>query len=114
MPDEAIDRGLFAELQDTAGADFVVELVDTFLEDAPEMLASLRAAAAGDADAFRRNAHTLKSNATTFGALALAAQARELEHRGLAHYGADAVAAVAVLEALYQAAAAELKALCHA
>ena len=35
MTSPAIDPARFAELQDTAGADFVVELVDTFLEEAP-------------------------------------------------------------------------------
>ena len=35
---------LFAELHDAAGADFVVELVNAFLEEAPAMLAELRSA----------------------------------------------------------------------
>jgi HPt (histidine-containing phosphotransfer) domain-containing protein len=70
----------FRELQDTAGADFVAELVDTFFEEAPGMLAALRTAqASGDADAYRRAAHSLKSNSLTFGATRLAAMARELE-----------------------------------
>ena len=44
-----IDASVFAELQDTAGAEFVGELVGTFFEEAPQMLAELRAAqAAGD------------------------------------------------------------------
>jgi HPt (histidine-containing phosphotransfer) domain-containing protein len=48
------------------------------------MLAVLRSAdASATAEAFRRAAHSLKSNAHTFGALALAAQARELELQGL-------------------------------
>ncbi len=42
MTSPAIDPARYAELQDTAGADFVVELVDTFLEEAPGMLAELR------------------------------------------------------------------------
>jgi HPt (histidine-containing phosphotransfer) domain-containing protein len=84
MSDATIDAATFAELQDSAGADFVKELVQTFLEEAPAMLAELRQAlAAGQADAFRRAAHSLKSNSLTFGALALAALARELELGGL-------------------------------
>ena len=48
------------------------------------MLAELRRAlAAGEAEPFRRAAHSLKSNANTFGALALGALARELELGGL-------------------------------
>ena len=105
----AIDRATFAELQATAGADFVRELVDTFLEEAPPMLAELGdALASSRADAFRRAAHSLKSNASTFGALTLAAMARDLELQGL---GAATPAALAGLAAQYDAAAAELKAL---
>ncbi len=43
MTDTVIDLAVFRELQETAGADFVTELVDTFLEEAPAMLAELRA-----------------------------------------------------------------------
>ncbi len=72
-------------LREATGDEFVRELVQTFLDDAPSLLVALRAAAAqGDAAAFRRAAHTIKSNSSTFGATALAAQARELEHSGLA------------------------------
>lgn len=84
MSDATIDRATYAELQDTAGAEFVRELVQTFLEEAPVMLKELQGAlAAGDVDAFRRTAHSLKSNSLTFGALALGAMARELELGGL-------------------------------
>jgi HPt (histidine-containing phosphotransfer) domain-containing protein len=104
-----IDRATFAELQSTAGAEFVGELIDTFLEEAPAMLAELRdSLVAGRADAFRRAAHSLKSNASTFGALALAALARELELQGI---DAQAPAAVAALAQHYEAVALELRAL---
>ena len=79
-----IDAATFADLQASAGADFVGELVDTFLEEAPPMLAGLkRALEAGEAEPFRRAAHSLKSNAHTFGAMARGAMARELELGGL-------------------------------
>jgi HPt (histidine-containing phosphotransfer) domain-containing protein len=83
--DDPIDAATFAELKDTAGADFVSDLVTTFAdEEAPQMLAELRdALAAGSADAFRRAAHSLKSNAMTFGALRLGAMAKALEIGGL-------------------------------
>jgi HPt (histidine-containing phosphotransfer) domain-containing protein len=85
MTNGPIDLATFTELQDTAGADFVTELVQTFLDDAPKMLAELREAlAAGNADTFRRAAHSLKSNSLTFGALTLATMAREQELGGLA------------------------------
>jgi len=85
MADATIDSAVFEELKETAGADFVRELVETFLNEAPGMLAELRRAlAAGDADRFRRVAHSLKSNSNTFGASALAALAKKLELGGFA------------------------------
>ena len=79
-----IDQATLDELKETAGPEFVVELVETFLAEAPLMLADLKSAlAAGDADRFRRAAHSLKSNSHTFGALTLGALARELELGGL-------------------------------
>ena len=81
----AIDRATFDALKAATGADFVPELIDTFLDDAPRMLADLRAAlAARDAEKFRRTAHSLKSNGNTFGALTLGAMARTLELEGMA------------------------------
>ena len=97
MADATIDPAIFRELQETAGVEFVVDLVDTFLEEAPVMLRSLRdALAARDAEKFRRVAHSLKSNALTFGALGFAAMARELELGGLER----AAAATQPVEAL--------------
>jgi HPt (histidine-containing phosphotransfer) domain-containing protein len=101
-----IDAATFAELQDTAGAEFVSELVGTFLEEAPQMLAELRAAMAdASADRFRRAAHSIKSNANTFGALRLGEMARQLELAGLP---ADA-APLDALQAEYQRVAAALQ-----
>ncbi len=78
-----VDPDEFARLQDTAGADFVVELVAEFLADAPRMVGELRLSRSkGDDETFRRTAHTLKSNASTFGAVALASAARDLETGG--------------------------------
>ena len=84
MSAAAIDPHTFDELQANAGADFVAELVDTFAEEAPPLIAEMRSAlAAGAAERFRRAAHSLKSNSSTFGATRLAAMARELELGGL-------------------------------
>jgi histidine phosphotransfer protein HptB len=107
---EIIERSVFAELQATAGADFVVELVQTFFEEAPQMLAELRAAqAAGASERFRRAAHSLKTNANTFGATALGEQARTLEHGGLPRDSAG----IEALQAQYDAAVVALTALTH-
>jgi HPt (histidine-containing phosphotransfer) domain-containing protein len=104
-PPPLIDPHTFDTLQAEAGADFVLTLVDTFAEEAPALLAELHSAAAeGAAERFRRAAHSLKSNAHTFGALALAEQARALEHGGLPVQAAR-------LQALAQALAAALQAL---
>jgi len=84
MSDATIDLATFNELKETAGDDFIKELVQTFLEEAPTMLSELRQSlAAGDADTFRRAAHSLKSNGMTVGALTLGAMARDLELGGL-------------------------------
>ena len=110
MPSRAIDAATFAELQAAAGAEFVSELIDTFLEEAPPMLDALRdSLASGQAETFRRAAHSLKSNAGTFGALALASMARELELNGIE--AARASAALAPLAEHYAEVAAELRAL---
>ena len=74
MDDLVIDRTVYSELRDTTGAEFVAQLVDTFLEEGPGILAELRGARVdGNAERFRRAAHSLKSNSNTFGALKLAA-----------------------------------------
>ncbi len=79
-----LDPSVFAELSDTMGEDFARELVTTFLDETPQMLATLTdAAARGDGDGFRRAAHSLKSNAEVFGAGRLADLARGLELGGL-------------------------------
>jgi PAS domain S-box-containing protein len=78
---DAVDPAALQQLRATAGDDeFVRELIATFLGEAPALLAALReAVAAGDAEAARRAAHTLKANAMTFGITGLAHAARELE-----------------------------------
>ena len=76
----AIDKPTFDELKQMSGEDFINELIDAFLDDAPKMIAELRRAlTAKDVETFRRNAHSMKSNANTFGAVDLGVQAKELE-----------------------------------
>ena len=95
MTRPAIDTLVLDELRDNAGTEFAADLARTFAEDAPSMLATLRESrAAGDAVAFRRAAHSLKSNACTFGAMPLAELARALEHGDLADVAPDALAAL--------------------
>jgi HPt (histidine-containing phosphotransfer) domain-containing protein len=110
MTEHLIDPTTFADLQANAGADFVAELVGTFAEEAPQLLAELRSAlAAGAAERFRRAAHSLKSNSNTFGATRLSELARTLELGGMP---ADA-AAVDALQAEFERTVVALRELAH-
>ncbi len=102
MTQPTIDTATFDELKATAGADFAVELVDTFLTEAPLMIAELRRAfAAGDADTFRRTAHSLKSNGNTFGAHTFATMAKALELGGMAPVRTEGGAPLDALDSEY-------------
>lgn len=75
-----IDLNTFNSLKESTGSDFIAELVDAFLDDAPTLITQMRSALTGkNAEVFRRAAHSMKSNAATFGAMDLSALARELE-----------------------------------
>jgi HPt (histidine-containing phosphotransfer) domain-containing protein len=75
-----IDQTTFEELKQISGEDFINELIDAFLDDAPNMIQIMQSALASkDLESFRRNAHSMKSNANTFGATELSALAKELE-----------------------------------
>ena len=114
MSTPTIDRATFEALKQTTGAEFAMELVDTFLQEAPTMLGDLRAAlAAKDADKFRRAAHSLKSNSNTFGALTLAGMARELELGGLSRAIEGGAKPLDALADEYSRVAAALTALRH-
>ena len=108
MNEPAVDPATFRALQESAGAEFVAELVDTFLQEGPRMQDELRAAqAARSVDRFRRAAHSLKSNSLTFGATRLGAMARELELSAAAAVeGGDA--ALAALASEFERVAAAL------
>jgi HPt (histidine-containing phosphotransfer) domain-containing protein len=74
--DFTLDPAALKGLREMGGDDFVADLVETFLADAPPLLASLRGT---DLEEVRRAAHTLKSNGMTFGATRFAELCRELE-----------------------------------
>ncbi len=80
-----LDSAAMTRLLEITGDDiaFVDELIDTFLDDASNQIASLReAAAASDDDAIVRPAHSLKSNSLNVGATVLAELCRSLEADG--------------------------------
>ena len=114
MASTPIDAATFSHLQDTTDVEFVAELVDAFLADAPSLLQVLRSAhGAGDAVAFRRTAHSLKSNGNSFGAFEFSALARELEETPLEALGDRASAALDSLDHAYARAACALQELCR-
>lgn len=111
MPDE-IDLNTFNELKQISGADFINELIDTFLDDTPKLIAQMKTALpANDADGFRRAAHSLKSNSATFGAMRLSGLAKELEMLGKQGKLGQAGKQLEALEQAYLSSANELKGL---
>ena len=107
-----IDQKTFDELKQMSGDDFINELIDTFLDDAPAMIAEIKSALeANNADAFRRAAHSMKSNAATFGAMQLAALAKELEMLGKENKLADSGDKLKALEEAYVSVREELEGL---
>lgn len=108
MSDTPINLSVFSELQDAMGAEFVEELVSTFLEEAPTMLAEISSAVEkDDKDKYRRAAHSLKSNADIFGAQILVGMARKMELEGLGPDGNST--RISELNTAYDRAAAILK-----
>jgi CheY-like chemotaxis protein/HPt (histidine-containing phosphotransfer) domain-containing protein len=81
---------------------FVADLVDTFLREAPVLVAGLKTARqSGDAEEVRRAAHTLKSNARTFGAAGLANLCQELENTAKRQVMSEAAGLVTNIEDEY-------------
>ncbi len=108
----SIDKTTFEDLKQMSGAEFINELIDTFLDDAPGQVSDIRSAlAAQDADSFRRAAHSLKSNAATFGASRLADLARGLEMLGRENRLGDTGNKLTLLEEAVKSACEELKGL---
>ncbi|MGH2930261.1 MAG: response regulator, partial [Solirubrobacteraceae bacterium] len=68
-----LDAAALESLRELGGAEFLAEVVEVFLADAPALIASVRSSLERrDAEELRRAAHTLKSNAATLGAPAFA------------------------------------------
>jgi HPt (histidine-containing phosphotransfer) domain-containing protein len=81
-PPEVLDQGVLDELRESVGGDeeFVKELVNAYLAETPAYIDALvAAAAAGDAGAVVRPAHTVKSSSAALGALRLAATCKQVE-----------------------------------
>jgi PAS domain S-box-containing protein len=103
MPEPVIDKTTLDKLVATTDAAFVAELLSAFFDDAPQLIASLKQAAADhNAEAFRRAAHSIKSTGANFGATTLSALAKELEMMGKAGHLEGAGAKIERLAAEYQ------------
>lgn len=93
-----MDPAALERLNRIGGQEFLVEMVELFLEHAPQRLTTANEAfAAGDLATVYRSAHSLKSTAANVGAARLQAMAAALEERAAA---ADVVAAGPMLEEL--------------
>ena len=110
MKEPAVDEGTLRGLLDDMGGDreVVKELIQSFLEEGPKLLAEGRAALmAGDTAEVQRAYHTLKSTAATFGAMTLANRAKDVEQ--MARSGAmPSLEDVGEIDAMFEAAKAEL------
>jgi HPt (histidine-containing phosphotransfer) domain-containing protein len=100
-----LDSTALDRLRKTVGGDAAVlaELIDSFLEDAPKLLTTLRQASQkGDVAGVRLAAHSLKSNAADFGAMHFSNLCKELEQLGKAGNLEGATALVEQVELEYE------------
>jgi len=74
----SFDRAVFRELVDELGAADTAEVLRTFLADTGKKLTALEASS-HDGSLLKREAHSIKSSAATFGFTALSELARQIE-----------------------------------
>ncbi len=90
---DVLDQDALDALDEVTGGDieFLAELVETFLEDAPNLMAELQQAIeASNAGEVRRLAHSLKGNGREFGATDFTNLCADLEHQAADGNLADA------------------------
>jgi PAS domain S-box-containing protein len=81
----SLDDGALKNLRDLGGDNFLGEVIEAFLADAPELMVTLRRSLdEGSTEELRRAAHTLKSNGATLGAEEFAELCSTLEQRAKA------------------------------
>jgi HPt (histidine-containing phosphotransfer) domain-containing protein len=99
---EVIDRAVLKDLLATTGNDsaFLAELIDTYLEDAADLLAAMAQAVSNDdPESLQRAAHSLKSNSASLGARGLASLCQQVEQQardGLLGPAAERVTSIEV------------------
>jgi two-component system, sensor histidine kinase and response regulator len=80
-----LDPGAIERLDRIGGREFILEMIDLFLEHSPQRLSAGRAAFEGDDMAgVYRAAHSLKSTSANLGARALQSTAEQAESRAAA------------------------------
>lgn len=113
-PQPEIDLSTFNQLKRDMGADFIGEVVETFIEDTQQQISTLRQALENqDGESFRRAAHSIKSTSSTLGALRYANLARELEMLGKDNRLDEASVKVDLLVEAYPPVEKALKDLCR-
>ncbi len=81
----------------------LIELIDAYLDDSPNLIKQMHSGlAAGDIEFVRRAAHSLKSNSASFGGKRLSDASRELEMVANGGTLEGAAPKLVVIEAEYQ------------
>lgn len=116
MDAQHIDQNVLNTLLDSVGGDqeFLKELVETFFEDAPGQFTNLHEGLEnGNAEVFRRAAHSLKSNSASFGAMHLSQLCKQLEEIGKSGELLSAAPLIAKAELEYAQVRTELEEITH-
>lgn len=113
MTAKVFDPSVLAELLDLgdeSDREFVIELVEIFLRDAPSRVrAVVDCAERGDLDGVEAAAHALKGSAGNLGAVLVRELAESLQLAGRAHDAATVKSCAPKLRAAYAEAEAELR-----
>lgn len=87
----------------TRAAEVLPQLIDNYLEEAPQLLQAMRAAVVSeDTAALQQAAHTLRGTSATLGATHLSQLCKTLETMGSTSITAGALASVLLVEAEYE------------
>ncbi len=109
-----LNQNALDQLNELVGGDpeFFAELIESFLEEAPDLIVNLRTAVdEGDPVGMRLAAHTLKPNSADFGALELSLLCKKLEEQGKAGQMEGAEVLLVQAETQFALVKAELEAL---
>ena len=107
-----LDRGMLDNLcEDLGGGTALCEVIETFLEKTPSVIAALRDAAnRSDVQGLCRAAHMIKGTSSFLGAQTLSDQCGDIERDGRNGSIADAAARIGAIESSYHKVEAALKA----